>query len=42
MTGTPAGVGFVRKPPVYLKHGDTCEVEIEKIGVLSNPVVNEG
>ena len=41
VTGTPAGVGFVRKPPVYLKHGDTCEVEIEKIGVLSNPVVNE-
>ena len=41
VTGTPAGVGFVRKPPVYLKHGDTCEVEIEKIGVLSNPVENE-
>ncbi len=38
VTGTPAGVGFVRKPPVYLKDGDTCEVEIEGIGILSNPV----
>lgn len=41
LTGTPAGVGFVRKPPVFLKHGDKCEIEIEKIGVLSNPVRNE-
>ena len=41
LTGTPAGVGFVRKPPIYLKAGDTCEIEIEKIGVLSNPVKNE-
>ncbi len=37
-TGTPAGVGFARRPPVYLKPGDTVEVEIEKIGVLRNPV----
>src|SRR5262249_49957681 len=38
-TGTPPGVGFARKPPVYLKDGDTVEVEIEGLGVLSNPVV---
>lgn len=38
-TGTPPGVGFARKPPVFLKPGDRCEVEIEGIGVLSNPVV---
>ena len=41
ITGTPAGVGFVRKPPVFLKEGDTCEIEVEKIGVLSNPVKKE-
>ena len=40
-TGTPPGVGFARKPPVLLKPGDTVEVEIEKIGVLRNPVVAE-
>lgn len=40
-TGTPAGVGFTRKPPVFLKPGDVVEVEIEKIGVLRNPVVEE-
>lgn len=38
-TGTPPGVGFARKPPVYLKGGDTVEVEIEGLGVLRNPVV---
>ncbi|HTK38703.1 MAG TPA: fumarylacetoacetate hydrolase family protein [Pyrinomonadaceae bacterium] len=38
-TGTPPGVGFARKPPVYLKNGDTVEVEIEGLGVLSNPVI---
>jgi 2-keto-4-pentenoate hydratase/2-oxohepta-3-ene-1,7-dioic acid hydratase in catechol pathway len=38
-TGTPSGVGFARKPPVLLKPGDTVEVEIEKLGVLRNPVV---
>ena len=38
-TGTPPGVGFARKPPVYLKPGDHMEVEIEHIGVLANPVV---
>ena len=41
LTGTGPGVGFVRKPPIFMKHGDTCEVEIEKLGVLSNPVRNQ-
>jgi 2-keto-4-pentenoate hydratase/2-oxohepta-3-ene-1,7-dioic acid hydratase in catechol pathway len=40
-TGTPPGVGFARKPPVFLKDGDVAEVEIEGLGVLSNPVVSE-
>jgi 2-keto-4-pentenoate hydratase/2-oxohepta-3-ene-1,7-dioic acid hydratase in catechol pathway len=40
-TGTPAGVGFARKPPVYLKPGDIMEVEIEGLGILSNPVLKE-
>jgi 2-keto-4-pentenoate hydratase/2-oxohepta-3-ene-1,7-dioic acid hydratase in catechol pathway len=38
-TGTPSGVGFARKPPVFLKPGDVCEVEIEQLGVLRNRVV---
>jgi 2-keto-4-pentenoate hydratase/2-oxohepta-3-ene-1,7-dioic acid hydratase in catechol pathway len=38
-TGTPPGVGFARKPPVFLKACDVVEVEVEKLGVLSNPVV---
>lgn len=41
LTGTPHGVGFARKPPVWLKAGDTVSIEIEKIGTLTNPVVNE-
>ncbi len=40
-TGTPPGVGFARKPPILLKPGDVCEVEIERLGVLRNPVVAE-
>jgi 2-keto-4-pentenoate hydratase/2-oxohepta-3-ene-1,7-dioic acid hydratase in catechol pathway len=40
-TGTPSGVGFARKPPLWLKAGDVVEVEISKIGVLRNPVVAE-
>jgi 2-keto-4-pentenoate hydratase/2-oxohepta-3-ene-1,7-dioic acid hydratase in catechol pathway len=40
-TGTPSGVGFTRKPQVFLKGGDVVEVEIEKLGVLRNPVVQE-
>jgi 2-keto-4-pentenoate hydratase/2-oxohepta-3-ene-1,7-dioic acid hydratase in catechol pathway len=39
-TGTPSGVGFARKPPIFLQAGDTVEVEIEKIGVLRNPVIS--
>ena len=39
-TGTPAGVGFARKPPVFLKAGDMIEVNIEKIGGIGNPVVS--
>ena len=38
-TGTPPGVGFARKPPVYLKAGDVAEVEIDGLSVLSNPIV---
>lgn len=41
MSGTPSGVGMGRKPPVWLKAGDTVAVEIEKIGVLTNGVTNE-
>jgi acylpyruvate hydrolase len=37
-TGSPAGVGFGRKPPVFLRAGDVVEVEVEGIGILSNPV----
>ena len=40
-TGTPAGVGFARTPPVYLKPGDIMEVEVEGLGILSNPVLAE-
>ena len=38
-TGTPPGVGFARKPPVFLKPGDQMEVLIEGIGGVGNPVV---
>jgi 2-keto-4-pentenoate hydratase/2-oxohepta-3-ene-1,7-dioic acid hydratase in catechol pathway len=41
-TGTPAGVGFARQPPVFLKPGDQLEVEIDGLGLLANPVVAEG
>ncbi|MDB5901723.1 MAG: 5-carboxymethyl-2-hydroxymuconate delta-isomerase [Betaproteobacteria bacterium] len=37
-TGTPFGVGFSRKPPVYLKHGDECVCEVEKVGAIRNRV----
>jgi 2-keto-4-pentenoate hydratase/2-oxohepta-3-ene-1,7-dioic acid hydratase in catechol pathway len=40
-TGTPPGVGMARKPPVFLKSGDVVEVEIERLGVLRNPVTAE-
>jgi acylpyruvate hydrolase len=41
VTGTPSGVGFARKPPLYMKAGDICEIEIEGVGTLMNPVVDE-
>ncbi|HND61843.1 MAG TPA: fumarylacetoacetate hydrolase family protein [Opitutaceae bacterium] len=41
LTGTPHGVGFARKPPVFLQPGDTISIAIEGIGTLTNPVVNE-
>ncbi len=37
-TGTPPGVGFARKPPVFLQPGDTCRLEITGLGTLENPV----
>ncbi|MGB6287007.1 MAG: fumarylacetoacetate hydrolase family protein [Xanthobacteraceae bacterium] len=40
-TGTPSGVGHARKPPVWMKNGDTVEVEIERIGTLRNPIADE-
>ena len=36
--GTPSGIGLARKPPLFMKDGDVCEVEIEKIGLLVNPI----
>jgi 2-keto-4-pentenoate hydratase/2-oxohepta-3-ene-1,7-dioic acid hydratase in catechol pathway len=40
--GTPSGVGYARKPPVFMQPGQKIEIEIEGIGVLSNPIVQEG
>ena len=39
VSGTPAGVGFARKPPLFMALGDVCEVEIESSGLLRNTVV---
>jgi 2-keto-4-pentenoate hydratase/2-oxohepta-3-ene-1,7-dioic acid hydratase in catechol pathway len=39
--GTPAGVGYARNPPVWMKDGDTIDIAIENVGVLSNPVQDE-
>jgi len=41
VTGTPGGVGRVRKPPVWMKAGDVAEVEIQGVGLLRNPIVDE-
>jgi 2-keto-4-pentenoate hydratase/2-oxohepta-3-ene-1,7-dioic acid hydratase in catechol pathway len=41
ITGTPSGVGFARKPPLFMKDGDICEVEVEGLGTLRNPIRNE-
>jgi 2-keto-4-pentenoate hydratase/2-oxohepta-3-ene-1,7-dioic acid hydratase in catechol pathway len=40
-TGTPGGVGFMREPPVFMKAGDTVEVEISRVGVLRNAVTDD-
>jgi 2-keto-4-pentenoate hydratase/2-oxohepta-3-ene-1,7-dioic acid hydratase in catechol pathway len=41
-TGTPSGVGHARKPnPVWMKAGDVCEIDIEGVGVLVNPIEDE-
>jgi len=39
--GTPAGVGYARNPPVWMAAGDIIEIDIEGIGVLSNPIADE-
>ncbi|MBX3201365.1 MAG: fumarylacetoacetate hydrolase family protein [Labilithrix sp.] len=41
-TGTPGGVGFARKPPVFMKAGDVFEVHVERVGTLRNRIVAEG
>jgi acylpyruvate hydrolase len=41
VTGTPAGIGFFREPKLWMKAGDVCEVEIEGVGTLRNPVRDE-
>lgn len=41
ITGTPAGVGYARTPPVWMAPGDICEIDIEGIGILSNPIADE-
>jgi acylpyruvate hydrolase len=40
-TGTPSGVGHARQPPVWMRNGDVCEIEIAGIGVLRNPIADE-
>ncbi len=41
LTGTPSGVGHARKPPVWMRPGDVCEIDIEGIGILRNPIEAE-
>jgi len=41
VTGTPSGVGHARKPPAWMRDGDVCEIEIEGVGLLRNPIVDE-
>ncbi len=42
LTGTPSGVGHARKPdPVWMKAGDICEIEVEGVGILRNPIEDE-
>jgi acylpyruvate hydrolase len=39
VTGTPEGVGFARTPPVWMKPGDVCEIDLEGVGILRNTIV---
>jgi 2-keto-4-pentenoate hydratase/2-oxohepta-3-ene-1,7-dioic acid hydratase in catechol pathway len=41
VSGTPGGVGWVRKPPLWMKPGDSVEIEIDGVGLLKNPIVAE-
>ncbi|HWK60012.1 MAG TPA: fumarylacetoacetate hydrolase family protein [Eoetvoesiella sp.] len=41
VSGTPAGIGWARNPKLLMKHGDICEVSVEKLGTLRNPIVDE-
>jgi acylpyruvate hydrolase len=41
VTGTPSGVGHARKPPAWMRDGDVCEIEIEGVGLLRNPIADE-
>jgi 2-keto-4-pentenoate hydratase/2-oxohepta-3-ene-1,7-dioic acid hydratase in catechol pathway len=41
VTGTPSGVGYPRTPPIWMKPGDTVEIEIEKVGILRNSIEDE-
>ena len=41
VTGTPGGVGNKRTPPLYMKHGDVVEIEVDAVGILRNPVKDE-
>jgi acylpyruvate hydrolase len=41
VAGTPSGIGWAREPKLYMRHGDVCEVSIEGLGVLSNPIADE-
>lgn len=41
VTGTPAGVGIARNPPLWMKAGDVCEVELEGVGILSNTIADQ-
>ena len=38
ISGTPAGIGGARKPPIFMQPGDVCEISIEGLGTLSNPI----
>jgi acylpyruvate hydrolase len=41
VTGTPSGVGMARKPQLFMKHGDVCEIELEGVGILRNIVADD-